>query len=217
MYNKVTGKVSVDKLINNLRSILARCSLGSSIKYTRKQGMSRTASNAGRSMESNKENKLDMDLIEEGTVFRACKPPLIKESPLPEEANLSRASKETVLEVLSCAGAFCMPKGIMCWNCPHMLSGFGTGSRPVEHVVSGCLLGRSREDDEGERMPGWCRACGSHVRRMKRLRQHIRFECDASEICEKCCEKTLFVIPYDGDRVKACDNCMRVHNAHYIH
>lgn len=63
-----------------------------------------------------------------------------------------------------------------------MLSGYGVGSRPVEHVLSGCILGRFREDDAGEDVPGECRGCGTGFNKMRRLRYHIRFDCNAREV-----------------------------------
>lgn len=118
--------------------------------------MSRRAGDAEMCAEKGDGRDPDEELIVTN-IYWARGPPLIREPSIPEVVNLNVAPRDVILEILSCAGAFIMPRGVMMWNCPHILSGFGTGSRPVEHVVSGCLLGRTREDDDCERTPGWCR------------------------------------------------------------
>lgn len=174
----------------------------------------------GRTVERNIEiqdaGRSDGDQAEERPI-RARKPPLMAELTLWEGADVSGAPRAMLLEVLSCMGVFTMPKGAAAyWDCLHMLSGYGVGSRPVEHVISGCLLGRYREDDAGEKVPGWCVACGAYARRMTILRRHIRYECDASEVCEVCCEKSVFFIKQDEVTFKACNNCMRTANMLYM-
>lgn len=102
-----------------------------------------------------------------------------------------------------------MPWNVAEFNCIHMHARVNVGSRPLEHILSGCLLG-NESCDEKHKLSGQCRACFKTFLHMRSLRKHIRYKCPSRYLCPICLNISKYFVPCMGSFIEACNECVRV-------
>jgi len=103
---------------------------------------------------------------------------------------------------------YVMPWDFAEFNCIHMRAGINMGLRPLEHVLSGCLLGDEFQDEK-HKLSGQCRACFRTFLHMHSLRKHIRYRCPSRYMCSICLNMSKYLVPCMGSFIETCNECMR--------